>query len=74
MKALEMILSNTNSTEDRSSTNLATVAGILKTVAQNMSLSLSRDLLESVTYIMSGIQEWGMDNSTLETLQNQSTE
>lgn len=69
-----MILSNTNSTEDRSSTNLATVAGILKTVAQNMSLSLSRDLLESVTYIMSGIQEWGMDNSTLETLQNQSTE
>ena len=71
---LNMVLSEANSTEDRSSTNLATVTNILRQVAQNMSIPISRNLLESVTLIVSDIQTWGMDNSTVNTLQNQSSE
>ena len=71
---LNMVLSEANSTEDRSNTNLATVTNIFRQVAQNMSFPVSRNLLESVTHIISDIQDWGMDNSTVMTLQNQSSE
>ena len=73
MEELEVLLSSINSTEDRSSTNLATVADILHSIAENISF-VNLDIVRSTTYIMSDIQSWGQDNSSLETLQNRSSE
>ena len=73
MEGLEVLLSSINSTEDRSSTNLATVAAILHSIAENISF-INLDIVRSTTYIMSDIQSWGQDNSSLETLQNRSSE
>ena len=74
LEELETIVSAVNSSEDVSSTNVATVAGILQTIAETMSFSMNRNILQSAAYIVSDLQSWGLDNSSLETLQNQSSE
>ena len=74
LMGIEMALSQATDTEDRSSTNLATVANIFRTIAESDAIAVSRDVLETAILIVSNIQSWGMDNSTLETLQNRSTE
>ena len=71
---IQIILSMANDTGDRSSTNLNTVTNALQIVAENSSISVSRDVLESATMILSTIQDWGMDNATLDILQNSSAE
>ena len=74
LNAIQLVLSMANDTGDRSSTNLNTVTNALHIVAENSSISVSRDVLESATIILSTIQDWGMDNSTLDVLQNSSAE
>ena len=74
LTAIQLALSMANETGDRSSTNLNTVTNTLQIVAENSSISVSRDVLESATMILSTIQDWGMDNSTLDILQNSSAE
>ena len=72
---IQMVLSQVNETEDRSSTNLDTVEiTFRKLVDENNNISIDEDILESATVILSDIQGWGMDNSSLETLQNTSAE
>ena len=71
---IQMALSLANDTDDRSSTNLNTVTNVLEIVAENESISVSREVVETATNILSAIQDWGMDNSTLDILQNSSAE
>ena len=74
LDGIQIILAMANDTGDRSSTNLNTVTNTLQIVAENSSISVSIDVLESATMILSTIQDWGMDNSTLDILQNSSAE
>lgn len=71
---IEMAVLQANDTEDWSSTNLATINSTFQAVAENDEISVSRNLLESATMILSVIQSWGMDNATLDILQNTSAE
>ena len=72
---IEMVLSQVNETEDRSSTNLDTVEiTFRKLVDENNNISIDEDILGSAAVILSDIQSWGMDNSNLNTLQNTSAE
>ena len=71
---IQMALSLANDTEDRSSTNLDTVTMTLQIVAENESIAVNREVVESATHILSAIQDWGMDNSTLDILQSASAE
>ena len=59
---------------DRSSTNLQTVVMTFHDVAENESVSINGEVFDSATRIVSQLQSWGMDNSTLEILQNSSAE
>lgn len=74
LNGIEMALSMANDAGDRSSTNLNTVTNALQIVAENSSISVSTDVLESATSILSTIQDWGRDNTTLAILQNSSAE
>ena len=69
---IQMAMAQVNETEDRSSTNLDTVTIIFQKLAND--ISIDRDILESATFILSDIQSWGMDNSSLDTLQDTSAE
>ena len=72
---IQMVLSQVNETEDRSSTNLDTVEiTFQKLVDENNNISIDEDILESAVVILSDIQGWGMDNSSLDILQNTSAE
>ena len=74
LMGIEMVLSMANDTEDRSMTNLNTVMNTLQTVAENDSISVNSEVLETTTRIVSALQEWGMDNSTVDILQSSSAE
>ena len=71
---IQIALSLANDTEDRSSTNLDTVTMTLQIVAENESIAVNREVVESTTHILSAIQDWGMDNTTLNILQTSSAE
>lgn len=72
--AIETAISQVNETEDRSSTNLHTVAMTFQTLVENDTMSISRDAMESAIQILSHIQSWRMDNASLDVLHNTSAE
>ena len=71
---IQMVLSQVNETVDRSSTNLDTIRVTFQKLVDENNISIDNDILESAAVILSDIQSWGMDNSSLETLQNTSAE
>lgn len=72
--AIETAIAQVNETEDRSSTNLHTVAMTFQTLVENDTMSISRDAMESAIQILSHIQSWRMDNASLDVLHNTSAE
>ena len=73
--ALEMVLANTTDPADISNTNLETIKITFEIIADNDSIAMDRDILESATHIISEIQSWGMNNATnLTVLQESSAE
>ena len=69
---IQIVLAQVNETEDRSSTNLNTVTITFQKLVND--ILIDRDILKSATFILSDIQSWGMDDSSLDTLQNTSAE
>ena len=74
LSSLQEALSLATDPEDQSSVNLATIASVFRSVAEEPNISVSRAALESATNIMADILNWDTDNSTVERLQNQSAE
>ena len=74
LNGIQMALFLANETEDRSSTNLTTVTTTLQIIAENESIAVDGEVLIGATNILSLIQNWGMDDSTLGVLQNSSAE
>ena len=72
--SLQEALSLATDPEDQSSVNLATIASVFRSVAEEPTITVSRAALESATNIMADILNWDTDNSTVERLQNQSAE
>lgn len=71
---LQMALVNTTDPDDRSSTNLETITTIFEEVAENDSLLVNNDTLETATMILSQIVDWGDNETTRNVLQNRSAE
>ena len=71
---IQTVLAQVNETEDRSSTNLDTVTITFRKLVDDRDIIIDRDILRSATVILSDIQSWGMDDSSLDTLQNTSAE
>ena len=70
---IQTVLAQVNETEDRSSTNLDTVSITFQKLDVD-DIIIDRDILRNATVILSDIQSWGMDDSSLDTLQNTSAE
>ena len=74
LMAIQMVLEMATESGDRSSTNLDTINAIFHAVAENGSIEINRDALETATIILSEIQSWGMEKTTRAILQNSSAE
>ena len=74
LEAVQMALADATDTEDRTSTNLETIDSIFHAVAEDDTISVDREAIDTATRILSQLQGWGEDTVTRETLHEYSAE
>ena len=70
---LQDIVTQINSTEEQTTTNLNTISGIFRTVIEG-GIVIDRNVVMSATHIVGSLLDWGEDDTSLPQLQSQSAQ